>query len=280
MSLIEDAVRLDEKGDYLGSLELVLKILEKEPDNVKALELKASLCCVKNRLPEAIQAYERLLKFYESDEKVWAQLFILGSISFNYRLLKDLDKAISYCERSVKLCERFLKIDGPHREDFADELSQLFWVLGDCQYKSRKYSGAVDTYIRFLRLLSEFGCLETIADILYELACAYHKLNRTTEALSKYSQALRIYDALEESVHLFSCRSKVHYSLCTIRFGARDYDKALFHVEKCVFYIEKVYDKINDPGDVGVVEDDSVYKKAKRLQSSLEKNKFLWNKHK
>jgi len=280
MSSIEVAEEMYETGEYLGSLGLVLKILEEEPDNLRALEMKASLCCIKNRLPEAIRAYKRLLRFYESDEKVWAQLFILGSISFNYRLLKDLDKAINYCERSVKLCERFLKIDGPHREYFADELSQLFWVLGDCQYKSSKYPGAVDTYVRFLRLLSEFGCLEAIADVLYELACAYYKLNRTTEALSKYSQALRIYDALEESAHLFSCKSKVHYSLCTIRFGARNYEEALFHAERCLLFLEIFYEKINDPGDMGIVEDNSIYKKAKRLQSSLEKNRFLWNKHK
>ncbi len=278
MSLIETAEELEKKGEYLGSLELVLKVLEDEPDNVKALELKASLCCIKDKLPESIRAYKKLLRFYEDegDEKVWPQLYILDSIRSNYRLLKNLDKAISYCEKSVELCERFLKIEGPHREYFAEELSQRFWDLGGYQYKSRKYSGAVNTYKKFLKLLSEFGCLETIADALYELACAYHKLNRTTEALSKYSQALRIYDGLGGSAHLFSCRSKVHYSLCTIRFGVRDYEEALFHAEKCLLFLEIAYEKINDPGDLGVVEDDSVYKKAKRLQSSLEKNKFLW----
>lgn len=279
MSSIETAEKLYEEGEYLGSLELVLKILKTEPDNLKALEMKASLCCIKNRLPEAIRAYKRLLKFYESDEKVWAQLFILDSISFNYRLLKDLDKAIIYCEESVKLCERFLKIDGPHEEYFLEKLAELFWVLGDCQYRSGKYSGAVDTYKKFLTLLSEFGPLEVIADVLYELACVYHKLNRLTEALSKYSQALRIYDALGESAHLFSCRSKIHYSICTIRFGARDYEEALFHAEKCVLFLEIFYEKINEPGDLGDVRDNSIYKKAKRLQNSLKKNEFLWNRH-
>lgn len=278
MSSIETAEVLYEEGEYLSSFKLVLKILKTEPDNLKALEMKANLCCIKNKLLEAIRTYKKLLGFYEGDEKVWAQLFILGSISFNYRLLKDLDKAIIYCERSVKLCERFLKIDDPHEEHFLEKLAELFWTLGGCQYRSGKYSGAVDTYKKFLKLLFEFGPLEVIADVLYELACAYHKLNRATEALNKYSQALRIYDALEESAHLFSCRSKIHYSICTIRFGAHDYEEALFHAERCLLFLEMVYEKINDPGDIGVVEDDSIYKKAKRLRNSLEKNKFLWNK--
>jgi len=271
MSSIEVAEEMYETGEYLGSLGLVLKILEEEPDNLRALEMKASLCCIKNRLPEAIRAYKRLLRFYESDEKVWAQLFILGSISFNYRLLKDLDKAINYCERSVKLCERFLKIDGPHREYFADELSQLFWVLGDCQYKSSKYPGAVDTYVRFLRLLSEFGCLEAIADVLYELACAYYKLNRTTEALSKYSETLKIHGVLGQTLYT----SWTHYYVASIHFAAHDYEKALFHVEKCVLLMVKIYGKNIFVG----IEDDPVYKRAKRLQNSLKKNKFLWKKY-
>jgi hypothetical protein len=49
MSLLETAERLEKKGDYLSSLELVLKFLENEPNNLKALELKASLCMIKNR---------------------------------------------------------------------------------------------------------------------------------------------------------------------------------------------------------------------------------------
>ncbi len=274
MSSIETAEKLYEEGEYLGSLELVLKILEKEPDNLKALEMKASLCCIKNRLPEAIRAYKKLLRFYGSDEKVWAQLFILDSISFNYRLLKDLDKAIIYCEESVKLCERFLKIDGSHREHFGEKLAELFWTLGECQYRTGKYFFAVDTYKKFLKLLSEFGPLEAIANVLYELACVYHKLNRTTEALSKYSQALRIYDALGESAHLFNCRSKIHYSICTIRFGTRNYEGALFNAEKCLLFLEIAYEKINDPGDLGDIRDNSIYKKAKRLQNSLKKTSF------
>ena len=131
-----------------------------------------------------------------------------------------------------------------------------------------------------MKLLSEFGCLETIADALYELACAYHKLNRTTEALSKYSQALRIYDGLGESAHLFRYRSIIHYSICTIRFGSRDYEEALFHAERCLLFLEIAYEKIGDPGDMGIVEDNSIYKKAKRLQSTLEKNSFYGKNYK
>lgn len=70
MSLIETAERLYEEGEYLGSLELVLKVLENEPDNVKALELKASLCLIKDKLPESIRTYKKLLRFYGSDDDV------------------------------------------------------------------------------------------------------------------------------------------------------------------------------------------------------------------
>jgi tetratricopeptide (TPR) repeat protein len=275
MGSIETAEELYGKGDYLGSLSLVQKILDKEPDNLDALEMKGILCCIKSRLPEAIRTYKRLLKFYGSDEKVWAQLYILGKIGSSYRLLKDIGNAIIYYKKSIKLCERFLEIDGPHREHFGEKLGELFWTLGEYQYRSRDYSGAVDTYKKFLKLLPEFGCLETIADVLYDLACAYHKLNRITEALNKYSRALRIYDASEESAHLFFSRAKIHYSICTIRFGARDFEEALFHAERCLLFSEIAFERIGDPGDLGIVEDDPIYIKAKKLKNSLEKNKFL-----
>lgn len=255
----------------------MLRFLENEPDDVRALELKASLCLIKDRLPEAIRTYNQLLRFYENDAEVWKQLFVLRTLCSAYWRLKSSDKAISCCEKSIAICERFLKIDGTHKDSFIEEFFGMLWMLGEYQYKSRKYSRAVGTYKKMLRLNVEFGCLESIADSLYELACAYHKLNDTTEALSKYSEALRIYDALEDKVSTFDCRSKVHYSIGTIRFGARDYKKALFHVEKYALYIGKIYEEINDSGDI---EDDSMYKKARRIQNSLKKNKFLWKKYK
>ncbi len=275
MSLLESAEELEVKGDYLGSLELVFKFLESEPNDVRALELKASLCLIKDREPEAIRTYESLFQYYGSDDYVWKQLFILRTICSAYWRLKSSDKAIICCEKSIAICERFLKIDDPYKNSFVEELFGMLWLLGEYQYKSRKYSGAVDTYKKMLGLNLKFGCLETIADTLYELACSYRKLNDTNEALSKYSEALKIYDALENDVSTFDCRSKVHYSIGTIRFGAREYEKALFHVKKCTLYIERVYGQINDSGDV---EDNSIYKKARRLQKSLEKNKFLWKK--
>ena len=270
MSLLESAEKLEKKGDYLGSLELVFKFLENEPDDVRALELKASLCLIKDREPEAIRTYESLLRYYGSDDYVWKQLFILRTICSAYWRLKSSDKAIICCEKSIAICERFLKIDDHCKDSFVEELFGMLWLLGEYQYRSRKYSGAVDTYKKMLGLNLKFGCLETIADTLYELACSYRRLNDTTEALSKYSEALKIYDALEDKVSIFDCRSKVHYSIGTIRFGAHEYEKALFHVEKCALYLEKVYEQINDSGDV---EDDSTYKKARRIQNVLKQYK-------
>ena len=272
VSTIETAERLYEEGDYLGSLELVLEVLEKEPDNLKALELKASLCSIKDRLPEAIRAYKELLRFYGSDNDAWAQLFLLSSISSAYRRLKNLDQAISYCERSIELCERFLKIDNPQKDGFIEALVGVLWILGEYQYESRKYSCAIGTYKKLLGLLSEFGCLETIADALYELASTYYKLNDATEVLSKYSEALKLYDALDDIVYTFHCKSRVHYSIGTIHFAAHDYKKALSHLEECVLLIEKIYGEIDDAD----IEEYFLYKRAKRLQNSLKENKFLW----
>jgi Flp pilus assembly protein TadD len=74
MSLLESAEKLERKGNYFGSLELVLKVLESEPDNLKALELKARLCEITGRNHEAIRAYKKLLRFYGNNDKVWSQL--------------------------------------------------------------------------------------------------------------------------------------------------------------------------------------------------------------
>jgi tetratricopeptide (TPR) repeat protein len=183
MNLMENAKRLYEEGNYLGSLEIVLKVLENEPDNLKALEIKANLFLIEDKLPEAIRSYKELLRSFDSDYDydVWAQLFVLNAISSSYCSLKNFDQAISYCEKSIELCERFLKVDNPQKEGFLEALVGKLWILGEYQRKIREYSRAVDTYKKLLKILSEFGCLETIADALFELASAYYELNRTTE---------------------------------------------------------------------------------------------------
>ena len=201
MSSIEIAERLYEKGDYIGSLALVLEVLGKEPSNLRALEIKAYLCEITGKNSEAIRAYKKLLRFYRGTDKVWTQLYLLSSISSCYWRLRGYNKAISYCVKSIELCERFLKIDSSQKDDFIDELIEKLWTLGELQYKSGKYSRAIDTYKKLLRLLSEFGCLEAIAIALHELACAYYKLNRTTEALSAYSETLKIRKVLKDSLY-------------------------------------------------------------------------------
>lgn len=275
MSSIETAERLYEEGEYFGSFGLVQEILESEPDNLKALELKANLFYATSRLSEAIPIYKKLLRFYGSNKMIWEQLYALNSITRSYWVLGNFDKAVSHCERSVELCERFLKFDGPHKESFADKLSELLWVLGGYQCESKKYSPAIGTYKKLLGLLSEFGCLETIADALYELAYAYYKLNRTDEALSKYSEALKIYEVLGDELYAFYCRSRIHYYLGSIRFAARDFKEALSHLEKSALLMEKAHGEIKGEGDI---EDNFFYKRTKRLLNSLEKNKFLWKK--
>ena len=272
MSLLESAEKLEKKGEYFGSLELVLKVLESEPDNLKALELKASLCRITGKNHEAIRVYKKLLRFYGVDDKVWTHLYALRSISSSYWYLKNFEKTISYCERSIELCERFLKIDGPQKEDFIDALIETLWSLGEYQFKSRKYSCAIDTYKKLLKLFYEFGCLETIAEALFELACAYCRLNRTAEALNAFSENLKIHTVLKDSLYT----SWTHYYVASIHFAARDFKKAFFHVEECLLLMEKLYLKSADVS----VEDDHLYRKARRLHNSLAKNKFLWNKRK
>lgn len=125
-----------------------------------------------------------------------------------------------------------------------------------------------------VRLLSEFGCLETIAEALYELACAYYDLNRTTEALSKFSEVLKLHESSEETPYSLSYKCKAHYYIGSIHFAARDFKKAIFHLDESVFYTEKIYEENNDVD----IEDDFLYRRAKRLQNTLKKNKFLWKK--
>lgn len=264
MSSIEIAEKLYERGDYLGSLELVLKALKKEPDDARALELKASLCDVTGRNLEAIQAYKKLLRFYGSNDNVWTQLYVLKSISSSYWRLKNLDKAMKYCEKSIELCERFLKIDSPQKDDFVEELIEKLWILGEYQCKSRKYADAIDTYKKLLKLLSEFGCLEAIAGVLYELARTYSKLNRTTEALSKYYETLKIHGVLMPTLYT----SWIHFYVASIHFGARDYAKALYHVDKCVFLMEEIYGKSNYVD----IHEDPIYERAKRLRKTLKQS--------
>ena len=275
MSLIEIAEELYEEGEYLDSLELVLEILEKEPDNLKALEMKASLCSIKDMLPDSILAYKKLLRIHGNDDDIWAQLFLLSSISSAYRRLENFDQAIRYCEKSVKLCQRFLKVDSPQKEGFLEALVGIFWILGECQCESGRYSCAIDTYKKLLSKLSEFGCLETIADALYELASAYYKLNRTTEALSKYSEALKIYEVLGDEPYAFYCKSKTHYYLGSIRFAARDFKKALSHLKRSALLMEEVHEEVKGEGDI---EDNFIYKRTKKLLNTLEKNKSPWKK--
>lgn len=274
MNLIKNAKRLYEEGDYLGSLEVVLKVLENEPDNVRALELKASLLYVKNLLPESIRAYKELLRFYGSDDKAWRRLFALGSISRAYGFLKDYDNSIIYCEKSIELCERFLKVDSPQKDGFIDQLIEMLWNLGEYQRKIGNRSRAIGTYKRLLKLQCEFGCLKAITEALYELATVYYELNRTTEALSKFSEALKLFKGSDETFCELSHKYRAHYYVGCIHFIARDFKKALYHVEKCLLFIKEYYGRIDDAD----IEENFLYKKAKRLRKTLKKNNSLWKK--
>ncbi len=87
--------------------ELYLKILEREPDNYEARFNYASLLAEEGHLPEAIETYQQLEVFSESETD--AQLYFeMAKVSFS---AEDIEKAVQYGEKALSLDKENMEIN-------------------------------------------------------------------------------------------------------------------------------------------------------------------------
>ena len=112
-----DPQRLEETGGHKRRLQLLRRILAREPDNVQALNaLGYTLADATDRYAEAYDLIKRALDLSSGD------FYILDSMGWVLYRLGRLDEAIEYLQKAMAI-----------RQDpeIAAHLGEVLWVKGD-----------------------------------------------------------------------------------------------------------------------------------------------------
>lgn len=157
-------------------------------------------------------AQENLVELIKKTEPSGEELYSNG---LSFFVAKDYKKAITYCEKAVKIdpgCANAYFIIGVSqvmlgrdaeaivackqaiciRPDFAE----AHYYLGDSYYNLRRYTEAIDAYRQAIRIKPDIG------EAHYNLGNSCYKLGRYTEAIDAYKQTIRTMPDFAEA-HLF-----------------------------------------------------------------------------
>lgn len=251
LALVED---LYENGEYLKALKAAEEILVKEPHNILALRLKASVCTVIGNKSQAIGAYKLVLSLTKSENDLWDKSYLLKSIASLYWDLKKPVLAVNYLEKVQKIYEMFY-----HQDEEPVILTLL--TIGEYQAKSGIFPDAIATYQRLLELYSKHGPLEGIAETFYELGLIYYNQNDLDRSYHKFSNAVKLHTS-----NLI--RGYCYYYLGCILFVRKKFKKSLTLFKSSIVLLDKVYAIISD---VSKAEEDPFYCRAVKFKNSLRK---------
>jgi len=261
ISKLNNAKDYYDHGKYLKSFVAVLEFLGREPRNKKALRLKADLCVVIGKLPEAIEACQIYISLCEGDDQFWEKCYSLRMIGSAYWQLKNPDLSMAYYQKLLEEYERFYDLG---MDEYSEPVILTLLTIGGHQTILGKDSEAIATYEKLLRLYSKHGPLEGIANSFYEIGRIYYQQNDLAKALPKFLRAVSIYETLKESVSY----GHGHYYLGCIFFVRKEFTKSLTHFNSSITYLEGFYAGIYDEANA---EDDPFYRRAVRLRECLRK---------
>lgn len=235
-------------GKYNDAIVYIDKILQIEPNNTKAKELKNTLLRIQN--PE-IQSYltsknqtlSKAFSFKKSGNRK-KQLDTLSSMPndfwANYFLAEyyrenDLDKSIFYYQKAIELKPNY---------------SQSYLGLGKAYFDNKQFQNAIDTLNKYLTYNKN-------SDIAYALrADSYMNMNYLNEAYDDIKKALKIeenisyllieakilyykgnYDDAKEKLNILSRNiqtSEVYKLIGLCNYAQKDYKNALLNIDKAI----------------------------------------------
>lgn len=235
-------------GKYEDAIVYINKILQIEPNNTEAKELKNTLLRIQNPeiqsyLTSVNQTLSKAFSFKKSGDRK-KQLDTLSSMPndfwANYFLAEyyrenDLDKSIFYYQKAIELKPNY---------------SQSYLGLGKAYLDNKQFQNAVDTLNKYLTYNKN-------SDIAYALrADCYMNMNYLSDAYDDIKKALKIeenisyllieakilyykgdYDDAREKLNLLSRNvqtSEVYKLIGLCDYAQKDYKNALLNLDKAI----------------------------------------------
>jgi tetratricopeptide (TPR) repeat protein len=189
--------------------EEALRLLEALGDHASQANIHRTLMWIaeRQRSPvEMLSHAQRCYDLYRLADHQAGQALTLQDIGHSHALLGNYEEAISYCERSLAALRKI----GERGVEGAvwDSLGYIHHQRGDFQQ-------SIACYERALGLSREFADRFNEADTLNSLGDVHHSAGDLTAAHRAWSQALRIFDAID------------HPDRDEVRAKLRDHDHAV-----------------------------------------------------
>ena len=175
------AVALQNRGEYdLAAQEWTKFITTAKTDpRVERAFHYLGICHLKaNRLPEAIQCFETVIKTYPKFDLLESTYLYLGVAQFTQAQAGKAEMFDAAASTFDTLLKNYPQ--GKH-------LAQAMFYQGDCYYHRGKKQEAATLYAQFVQKFPEERLL---ADVLYALGVAQEELNQPAEAGKTYDQFL------------------------------------------------------------------------------------------
>jgi tetratricopeptide (TPR) repeat protein len=170
-SLIEEAMRRQKAGQLLEATALCRSVLEKDPDNLDALQLLASLALNANRKEEAIELLQRAAGRLQRRGDATAKHAVL------YKILGDLLRVEGRASEAIAVYRRGTEL-APQIAALHADLGHALMIEGNVLLAEQSYATAVG--------------LQPNCTNLAHLANAHAGLGRLDDAINLYRRAVEL----------------------------------------------------------------------------------------
>ena len=211
----------EKRAEYTKNIWDILKIQDhyyEAKKYEKAAEIMGRAAESLHRLGYLQLTKERLERLEKKTEGL-VKAGILHHLGVTYYLLRDYEKALSYCGRSLKI-----------REEVGDTkgIAATLRNIGNVYCEKGDYEKALFYYEKSLEIEKELGDKIEIAKTLHNIGNAYCEKGDYEKALFYYEKSLEIEKELGDKIEI----AKTLHNIGIIHHARKDYEKALFYYEK------------------------------------------------
>ena len=213
-----------DKEDLLRRKRINEYLLERVRDKQEKAKILTELSTVfyyTGELDKALEFAEKALKLYEELGKKEGMASQLGNIGVVYRIKGELDKALEYYEKALELHKRLGIKEGVANQ--LGNISIVYGIRGELD-KALEYS------VKALKLYEELGRKEGMAAILGNIGIVHHTKGELDKALEYYEKALKLYGELGRKEGMASVLGNVG----NIYLNKGELEKALGYYEKAL----------------------------------------------
>ena len=213
-----------DKEDLLRRKRINEYLLERVRDKQEKAKILTELSTVfyyTGELDKALEFAEKALKLYEELGKKEGMASQLGNIGAVYRIKGELDKALEFAEKALKLYEELGK-----KEGMASQLGNIGVV-----YRIKgELDKALEYYEKALELHKRLGIKEGVANQLGNISIVYGIRGELDKALEYSVKALKLYEELGRKEGMAAILGNIGI----VHHTKGELDKALEYYEKAL----------------------------------------------